>query len=142
MAKNKYQVAPGGQVPVQANGQTTDGKYYYFRARGTVISLEIAESEQDWTADKMLYSQYLKYGTSYEAGWITYELAIRFCSAMLDNYFLSKSIIPKDIVPHGFSLLSDFCKSKGITRQAIHKNPNKYQWFSISKKKNYIRQID
>lgn len=89
MQSNFYGVQFGGLCPVQAEGYTLDGKWYYFRARGTQVSLEIAETEQEWVNDRYLYSQYWSYGFTYEAGYIPYEDALPLFNEGMDNYLKS-----------------------------------------------------
>ncbi len=39
----------------------------------------------------------------------------------------------------GWQLVSKFCKDKKISRQAVHKSPDKYDWITISAGKNLIK---
>lgn len=54
---------PGGKVPVQLIGTLFTGEFVYFRARGLKITLEVAASEADWSAGRLL----AKYSKEVEA---------------------------------------------------------------------------
>lgn len=42
----------------------------------------------------------------------------------------------------GFRSINDVAKELGITRQGIHKTPHRYEWITVSKKKQFIRPIN
>lgn len=42
----------------------------------------------------------------------------------------------------GFRPINDVAKELGITRQGIHKTSHKYEWITVSKKKQFIRPIN
>lgn len=41
----------------------------------------------------------------------------------------------------GFRLVSEYCKSNNISRQAVHKNKKDYHFLSFSKNINFIKKI-
>jgi hypothetical protein len=66
----------GGNCPVQAEG-TFDGHAFYFRARGTVVTLDVGDDEWSWT------------GPQYEwpdAGWISEDTARAFIADAYDEW--------------------------------------------------------
>lgn len=44
-----------------------------------------------------------------------------------------------EIKPLGYELVSDYCKENKISRQAVHKSKEKYDWITISAGKNLIK---
>lgn len=84
---NPYNVKPGGMCPVQADGILKDGKWYYFRARGTTASLIIHLSEEDFGNEPYVFYRELKYGKTFEAGYMAKEDAIRLATVWLNEYF-------------------------------------------------------
>jgi hypothetical protein len=42
----------------------------------------------------------------------------------------------------GFRSINDIAKDLGITRQGIHKTPHRYEWITVSKKKQFIRPLN
>ena len=86
---NPYNVQPGGLCPVQADGLTKDGKWYYFRSRGTTASMTICESEGAYfTPDvEFAFSRELTYGNCYEAGYLSRADAIRLATIWLNEYY-------------------------------------------------------
>ena len=87
---NPYGVWPEGACPVQAEGYTEDGKWYYFRARGSHIRFVICESEEDysnWPDTKYLFEKNLSYGDGmFQAGWMPHEDAVRLTTVWLNEY--------------------------------------------------------
>jgi len=86
---NPYGVWPTGACPVQAEGYTKDGKWYYFRARYSHAVLVICESEDDYSNShntKYLFERELEYGNDFEAGWMTHDDAVRLTTVWLNEY--------------------------------------------------------
>jgi hypothetical protein len=89
---NPYKINPSGLCPVQADGILKDGKYYYFRARGTSISLIIAETEEEYFDNyQTVFERSMEYGSTWEAGYLLREDAIRICTVWLNEYFENHS---------------------------------------------------
>jgi len=90
---NPYGVWPEGACPVQAEGDTEDGKWYYFRARGNFARLVICESEEDYTGlvehnKPYLFERELVYGIdTFQAGWMSHEDAVRLATVWLNEYY-------------------------------------------------------
>lgn len=90
---NPYGVWPEGACPVQAEGYTKDGNWYYFRARGNHIRFVICESEDDYTGlvespTKYLFERELEYGDGmFQAGWMKHEDAVRLVTVWLNEYY-------------------------------------------------------
>jgi len=87
---NPYGVWPEGACPVQAEGYTKDGKWYYYRSRGTHARFVICESEEDyghWPDTKYLFERELHYGTDYQAGWMHHDDAVRLTTVWLNEYY-------------------------------------------------------
>ena len=91
--QNPYKLNyPSGQCPVQIEGILKDGLFYYFRARGHKWSFGLWKNESDYF-DNLNFSsnrlfQYVEdYGTTFEAGWMTKEEAIKFATKALDKYY-------------------------------------------------------
>ena len=87
---NPYGVWPEGACPVQAEGYTKDGKWYYFRSRGAQARFVICESEEEyghWPDTKYLFERELHYGTDYQAGWMQHDDAVRLTTVWLNEYY-------------------------------------------------------
>jgi hypothetical protein len=88
---NPYGVWPTGACPVQAEGYTKDGKWYYFRSRGAQARFVICESEEDysnWPDTKYLFERDLSYGDGmFQAGWMKHEDAVRLTTVWLNEYY-------------------------------------------------------
>ena len=85
---NPYGVWPSGACPVQAEGFTKDGKWYYFRSRGMTARIVICKSEEDYgTESKYLFERELQYGTDFQAGWMSHEDAVRLATVWLNEYY-------------------------------------------------------
>lgn len=83
---NPYNLKPTDHCPVQIEGETINGKQFYFRARGCQITFQI------WPYGVLGSMPYdfvkaLDYGTDHEAGHITYTDAIRLCTFWLNEYY-------------------------------------------------------
>ena len=91
---NPYGVWPEGACPVQAEGYTEDGKWYYFRARGNHASIVICESEEAYTGMMnpevpYLFDREIYYGVhSFQAGWMAHEDAVRLVTVWLNEYYV------------------------------------------------------
>ncbi len=88
---NPYGVWPEGACPVQAEGYTEDGKWYYFRARGNRARFIISESEEEYfkVEGLILFERELFYGIhDYQAGWMTHEDAVRLITVWLNEYYV------------------------------------------------------
>ncbi len=85
---NPYGVWPEGAAPVQAEGYTKDGKWYYFRSRGSHARIVICESEEDYGQfDKYLFERELEYGDGmFQASWMTHDDAVRLATVWLNEY--------------------------------------------------------
>ena len=92
---NPYNVQPDGLCPVQAEGILKDGNWYYFRARGTNISLIVHLSEEDYANEPYIFYRELKYGKTFEAGYIDKDDAIRLATVWLNEYFEYQQKIKK-----------------------------------------------
>lgn len=91
---NPYGVnMPGGNCPVQSEGVLTTGEFYYFRARGTAWSMDIAIDEKSWLDQIYLYRyRDAKYATWPEAGWLPKRKCIKLANWSIEQYYKSKSI--------------------------------------------------
>jgi hypothetical protein len=84
---NPYEIKPSGMCPVQAEGILKDGKYYYFRSRGTDVRIIIAESEDEYFKNNnVLFERSMIYGTAWDAGYLLREDAIRICTVWINEY--------------------------------------------------------
>ena len=90
---NPYNIQPSGLCPVQADGTLKDGNWYYFRARGTNVSLEIYPSEEAFGNEPYIFYRELEYGHTYEAGYLLRKDAIRLATVWLNEYFEHKQTI-------------------------------------------------
>lgn len=86
---NPYALRPYGKCPVQMDGKLSDGKFFYFRSRGTNVSLGIGDTENGAIDDTVFY-RYMFYGTDYEAGYLPSEDAIRIATLWINEYFILK----------------------------------------------------
>ena len=91
--ENPYNLnMPAGNCPVQIEGKLKDGKYYYFRARWSTWSLDLAWSEREWMNRIPLIFKYSdQYGTDSAAGWMTKREAIKFATIALNKYYGTKN---------------------------------------------------
>lgn len=62
-----------GAVPVQIEGRLTDGRYFYFRARGRGVSLSFGDSADAAVGGSGPAVAFDGIGT-YAAGWMSVEL--------------------------------------------------------------------
>jgi hypothetical protein len=84
---NPYGVWPEGACPVQAEGYTKDGKWYYFRSRGSHARIVICESEEDYGV-RSLFEREIEYGDGmFQAGWMTHDDAVRLATVWLNEYY-------------------------------------------------------
>ena len=84
---NPYGVWPEGACPVQAEGYTKDGKWYYFRSRGSHARIVIRESEEDYGV-RSLFEREIEYGDGmFQAGWMTHDDAVRLATVWLNEYY-------------------------------------------------------
>ena len=87
---NPYGVWPEGACPVQAEGYTKDGKWYYFRSRGSHARIVICESEEsyfEWPEHKPLFEREVEYGDGmFQAGWMAHDDAVRLATVWLNEY--------------------------------------------------------
>lgn len=85
---------PGGKVPVQLIGTLASGEYVYFRARGLKATLEIAQSEADWSDDRLLakFSKEVEYDPEnpFGLGVMEFDEAVELIKPWLDAYLGSK----------------------------------------------------
>ena len=89
--RNKNNVKPFGNCPVQAEGILPAGEYYYFRARYNTVSLDIAKTSSLWAKGKLLWTISGDYGkTPYAAGWMPEEKAIKLANRMIGKYLRIK----------------------------------------------------
>jgi hypothetical protein len=83
---NPYGVWPEGACPVQAEGYTKDGKWYYFRSRGSHARIVICESEKDYGV-RSLFEREVEYGDGmFQAGWMHHDDAVRLATVWLNEY--------------------------------------------------------
>ena len=83
---NPYGVWPEGACPVQAEGYTKDGKWYYFRSRGAHARIVVCESEEDY-GTKHLFEREVEYGDGmFQAGWMHHDDAVRLATVWLNEY--------------------------------------------------------
>lgn len=93
--KNPYRLQSGGNCPVQIEGFTKEGKWFYFRARGNNIQFVICNDEDDYRGilgrlegDSYLFERELQYGKDqYQAGWMPHDDAIRLCTVWLNEWY-------------------------------------------------------
>jgi hypothetical protein len=83
---NPYNIKPGGNCPVQAEGLLPTGEWYYFRARGCHWSLEISNDEEAWARDEFLFSICEEWGEDFDAGWMPYETAVELATRAINEY--------------------------------------------------------
>jgi hypothetical protein len=84
---NPYKIEPGGNCPVQAEGNLPDGSWYYFRSRGTRWSLEVYKSEDEFDNGLAIFNDI---HTDYkwpEAGWIPRWKAVMLATKSIRKYF-------------------------------------------------------
>lgn len=86
------QGSPGGFCPVQHNGQMKDGRTYYFRARGSVASIEIFPEWAEWKSDGGCPNEEPEgcYETSYrfpDAGYVSPVKAARLIVKWLSFFY-------------------------------------------------------
>lgn len=84
----------GGNCPYQITGTLIkDGglKYFYFRARGTMISFEVFNTalECEELENNIHYDE-IKWGNDFEAGWINKDEAHHLLSFFAINYVTNK----------------------------------------------------
>ena len=87
---NPHGIWPSGHCPVQAEGYTKDGKWYYFRARGNQARFMILESKDEYIKVEglILFERVLDYGgRPYQAGWLSHEDAVRLTTVWLNEYY-------------------------------------------------------
>jgi len=88
---NPHGVWPEGFCPVQAEGYTKYGEWYYFRARGSHARFVICKSEDDysnWPDTEYLFERELEYGDGmFQAGWMTHDDAVRLTTVWLNEYY-------------------------------------------------------
>lgn len=85
---NPYKLKPGGFCPVQIEGFTKEGQWFYFRARGNSISFEIYNNEEEFSIEKPLFERRIEYGTGpFDAGWMQHEDAIRLTTVWLNEWY-------------------------------------------------------
>lgn len=88
---NPYKLKPNGFCPVQIEGYTKEGYWFYFRARGNSIDFVIHEKEEDYgnRAKKSIFEKHIEdYGAKlFAAGWISHEDAIRLTTVWLNEYY-------------------------------------------------------
>ena len=87
---NPHSVWPTGHCPVQTEGYTKDGKWYYFRARGKQARFMILESKDEYIKVEglILFERNLDYGCNpYQAGWLSHEDAVRLTTVWLNEYY-------------------------------------------------------
>lgn len=81
---------PSGQWPVQLIGVLTSGEYVYFRARGSRITLEVAASQEDWSASRYLARFFKRFETSdeypYGASTLEPEKCVELIKGWLTEY--------------------------------------------------------
>ena len=83
---NPYGVWPEGACPVQAEGYTKDGKWYYFRSRGSHARIVVCESEEDYGV-RSLFEREVEYGDGmFQAGWMHHDDAVRLATVWLNEY--------------------------------------------------------
>lgn len=64
---------PSGFCPVQSEGYFM-GYYFYFRGRYDNLSIDFAESHEDWWDDRILYEKVLKRTDGiFDAGYYPYD---------------------------------------------------------------------
>jgi len=91
--QNPYKLEmPQGYCPVQIEGTLKDGKWYYFRARGSSWSMGVWNNETDYFdnlnfSNTRLFNYIEDYGTTFEAGWMSKIEAIGFATKALDIYY-------------------------------------------------------
>ncbi len=79
---------PYGFCPVQIEGYTKEGYWFYFRSRGNSIDFVIHEKEEDYGNKDPLFERDMDYGTHmFTAGWIDHEDAIRLTTVWLNEYY-------------------------------------------------------
>jgi hypothetical protein len=96
---NPYGIWPEGACPVQAEGYTKEGNWYYFRARGRYVTMVICESEEDYQGTMnhekpYLFERELFYGMhDYQAGWMSREDAVRLATVWFNEYYEKQQVL-------------------------------------------------
>ena len=91
--KNPYLLRAGGNCPVQIEGFTKEGYWFYFRSRGNRCTFVICETEDDYYSTNIsekpyLFERGLEYGKDkYQAGWIPHDDAIRLSTVWLNEWY-------------------------------------------------------
>ena len=85
---NPYKLKPCGFCPVQIEGYTKEGYWFYFRSRGNSISFVIHEKEEDYGNKDPLFERDMDYGTHmFTAGWMDHKDTIRLTTVWLNEYY-------------------------------------------------------
>jgi hypothetical protein len=85
--QNPYKLVPSGFCPVQIEGYTKEGQWFYFRSRGNTITFVISK-EEDYGHEEPLFEKTLIYGSHpFVAGWLPHEDAIRLTTVWLNEWY-------------------------------------------------------
>jgi hypothetical protein len=96
--QNPYKIQmPSGNCPVQSEGLLPTGEWYYFRARGSRWSLQIAKTEEDWWSDergeKLLFNhQVPDYCQWPEAGYLSKRKCIKLATSAIEKFYETTKI--------------------------------------------------
>jgi hypothetical protein len=86
--QNPYELIPSGFCPVQIEGHTNEGNYFYFRSRHNLISFAIYANEEGFYKEEPLFERTINYGKSNNiAGWLMHEDAIRLTTVWLNEWY-------------------------------------------------------
>lgn len=94
MKKNKYNIQPYGNCPVQAHGFLPTGEEYYFRARHSHWSMSIGSDPVAISCefrDGWKYSE--QYGDKFQAGWMPHSEAIKFAIKAIKKYYAASVLL-------------------------------------------------
>jgi hypothetical protein len=79
---------PAGYCPVQIETYLLTGEFFYFRARGSQWSVDIADTEKDWwEQDIKFHCGERNFCEWPNAGYISKRLAIKLATKALNKYY-------------------------------------------------------
>jgi len=91
--KNPYKIDIQGYCPRQSEGILKTGEFYYFRARGSRVSIDICENESYWFKHEYLFRKVWEdYKPWPECGGLSERECIMLATEEINNYYKEKNI--------------------------------------------------